>query len=202
MFELSQTLLDTTEFRTEARKIMRDLVERWGETTHLAVLVGVEAVYLEKLQPVPAVRILISRTGSRLPAYCTGLGKVLLAYEDWEGVAAQLAEEGMLSLTPNTISGPEDLANELVEIRKQGYAYDREENSIGLCCAAAPIRDGTGEVVAAMSLSAPAFRFYPNEEHYTTVIVEAAQRVSETVRNGGYRLEKDSIYDRRGLQRA
>ena len=201
LFELGQTLLDTTEFRTEARRVMRELVERWGETAHLAVLDGVEAVYLEKMQPVPAVRILISRTGARLPAYCTGVGKVLLAHEDWEDVSVQIAEAEMMALTPNTTLNVEDLAEELAKIRQRGYAYDHEENSIGLCCAAAPIRDSTGEVVAAMSLSVPAFRFYPDEGHYAAVIVEAAQRVSETVQNGGYQLEKGSSYDRRGVER-
>lgn len=94
LFELSQTLLETTEFRTEARKVMQELVEEWGETSHLAVLEGVEAVYLEKIQPSPAVKIPISRMGARLLAHCTGVGKVLLAHENWTEAVTQFKRIG------------------------------------------------------------------------------------------------------------
>jgi DNA-binding IclR family transcriptional regulator len=181
LFELSQTLLDTTKFRTEARKVMQELVERWGETAHLAVLEGVEAVYLEKVQPSPAVKILLSRTGARLPAHCSGVGKVLLANRDWDEVAAQLEEVGMSALTPNTITDVDALAGELTVIRERGYAYDMEEVSIGLCCVAAPIRDYSGEVVAAMSLSGPAYRFGDKKKALTAAIVDATRRVSEAI---------------------
>src|SRR5919107_5652912 len=83
LFELSQTLLDTTEFRTEARSVMEELVRCWRETMHLAVLDDAQAVYVEKLQPTPAVKIKISRAGARLPAHCSGVGKVLLAHCEW-----------------------------------------------------------------------------------------------------------------------
>src|ERR671932_1514776 len=99
LFELSQTLLDTTEFRTEARKVMEELVRSWRETVHLAVLDGVQAVYLEKLQPRPAVKIRITRAGARLPAHCSGVGKVLLAYNEWEHIAELFEDQGMPALT-------------------------------------------------------------------------------------------------------
>src|ERR671932_981039 len=69
LFELSQTLLDTTEFRTEARKVMEELVRGWKETVHLAVLDGVQAVYTEILKPRHAVTIGTTRDGDRLPAH-------------------------------------------------------------------------------------------------------------------------------------
>lgn len=179
LFELSQTLLDTSEFRINARKVMQELVRSWGETVHLAVLDGVQAVYIEKLQPTPAVKIRITRSGARLPAHATGVGKTLLAFSDWDRVATLFEDQGMPALTPNTICTLEELSEELEQVRERGYAYDHEESLIGLCCVAAPIRDSKeGETIAALSMSVPAYRFQPNEEDYREAILEAAQLIS------------------------
>lgn len=202
LFELGQTLLDTTKFRIEARRVMQDLVQTWGETSHLAVLVGIEAVYLEKIQPSPAVKISLSRTGVRLPAYCSGVGKVLLAHKDWDDVKVQLQEEGMPALTTNTISSIGELAEELRLVRERDYAYEAEEICLGLCCVASPIRDHTGSVVAAISLSVPACRFHNREEELTSAVVDAALRVSDAAATDSYGTEGFSLYNRKGIQRA
>lgn len=192
LFELSQTLLDTTEFRVEARRVMEELVGCWGETVHLAVLDGVQAVYVEKLQPTPAVKILVSRTGARLPAHCSGVGKVLLAHARWEHVAAQFEDQGMPELTPSTITTLDVLAEELERVRERGYAYDHEETLVGLCCVAAPVYGSGGEAIAAISLSVPAFRFHPDEEKYTAAILDAARRISQ---GAGPKLEEYPGYE-------
>ncbi len=179
LFALSQTLLDTTEFRIEARKVMEELVRGWKETMHVAVLDGVQAVYIEKLQPVPAVKIRITRAGARLPAHSSGVGKVLLAHSEWAYVAERLEDQGMPELTPNTITDLHALAGELEQVREQGYAYDNEETLVGLCCVAAPIYGSGGPVVAAISFSVPAYRFCPRKDEYTTAILDAARRISE-----------------------
>lgn len=179
LFELSQTLLDTTEFRVEARRVMEELVRSWRETVHLAVLDGVQAVYIEKLQPIPAVKIHISRAGARLPAHCSGVGKVLLAHSDWEYVAELLRDQGIPALTSNTITSLDDLAEELERVRERGCAYDLEETLVGLCCAAAPIYSSDGKVNAAVSFSVPAYRFRPRQDEYTEAIRDAARRISK-----------------------
>ncbi|MCA1730912.1 MAG: IclR family transcriptional regulator [Actinobacteria bacterium] len=192
LFELSQTLLDTTEFRVEARRVMEELVRRWRETVHLAVLDGVQAVYIEKLQPNPAVKIKISRTGARLPAHCSGVGKVLLAHCEWEYVAELLKDQRLPALTGNTVTNFDVLAEELERVREQGYAYDEEETSVGLCCVAAPIYDSGGKVVASISLSVPAYRLHPKKDEYTAAILDAADRISE---NAGARLKEYPDYE-------
>jgi len=181
LFELSQNLLDTTEFRTEAHRIIEELVESYGETVHLAVLDNMQAVYIEKQQPTPAVKILASRAGGRLHAHCSGVGKVLLASCEWERVERALEHQGMPAFTPNTIVTPEAMAGELREVRVRGHAFDLEETLQGLCCVAAPVYDAAGEVAAALSISAPAFRFETNEEVYTQAVLEAARRISQRV---------------------
>ena len=192
LFELSQTLLDTTEFRLESRKVMEELVITWRETVHLAVLDGVQAVYVEKLQPTPAVKIGLSRAGARLPAHCSGVGKVLLAHCEWEYVAELIEDQGMPALTDNTITTLDALEAELRQVRERGHAYDDEETMIGLCCVAAPIH-GTGDrVVASVSLSVPAYRFRPGKEKYTAAVLEAARHISESA---GARLKEYPSYE-------
>jgi DNA-binding IclR family transcriptional regulator len=192
LFELSQTLLDTTEFRVGARRVMEELVECWRETMHLAVLDGVQAVYVEKLEPTSAPKIEITRAGARLPAQCSGVGKILLAHSEWEYVAERLEDQGMPALTPNSITTLEVLAEELEWVRERGYAYDHEEILIGLCCVGAPVYGPGGEVVAAVSFSVPAYRFGPNESNYTAAILDAARRISD---DAGLKLEEYPDYE-------
>ena len=192
LFELSQNLLDTTEFRTEARRVMEELVKRWKETMHLAVLDGVQAVYIEKLQPTPAVQIRITRAGVHLPAHSSAVGKVLLAHSEWEHIAGLLEHQGMPALTPNTITTLEGLADELELVRDFGHACDHEETLIGLCCVAAPIYDSTGTVVAAVSFSVPTYRFFEKETEYIAAILDAARHISGSA---GPKLEEYPGYE-------
>ncbi len=183
LFELSQVLLDTTKCRTEARAVMEELSSIWKETTQLAVLDGIQVVYLEKVEGSPAVRTDLSYVGVRLPTHCSALGKVLLASREWEEIAPALEDQGLPALTPNTITDLDRLRDELWEVQEQGYANDEEESMVGLCCVAAPIYCREGEVVAAISLSAPAYRFDLSESKYTRAILEAAHRVSRNIGN-------------------
>jgi IclR family KDG regulon transcriptional repressor len=175
---LTQVLLSTTALHTEARSVMQTLVARFGETVHLAALESDQIIYIDKLQGTRAVCVGITGTGFRLPGHCTGVGKCILAHLPREKVLYILKRQGMPARTPNTITSLEKLLEELETVRTQGYAYDLEEAVLELCCVAAPIRDHTGEVIAAMSLSIPAYRFYPNKEQYRSAIVKAAQQVS------------------------
>lgn len=180
LFELSQILIEHTAFCIEARKAMRELVERWGETVHLAVLDGIQVLFVEKLQATPAVEILLSRIGSRLSAHEVGVGKVLLAAQEPYRLPALLDQLPLdAPRTPNTITSREQLERELEQVRSLGYAYDCEETMQGLCCVAAPIYDLDRRVPAAISLCMPAYRFYAQKDHYTEVIVQAARGISE-----------------------
>ena len=186
LFELSQVLLEHTEFCIEARRAMHELVERWGETTHLAVLDGTQVLFVEKLQATPATTIILSRisVGSRFSAHGLAVGKVLLAYQAWFSLPTVLEKLELTAYTLNTITTREQLIQELEDARRQGYAYDREEVTQGICCVAAPIFDIDGRVPAAISFCIPAYRFFPQEDHYTEIIVRAAQSISEKL---GYR---------------
>ena len=175
---LSRTLAETTEFRTEARKIMEELVEQTAELVNLATLEQGRVVYLERLSGTRAVRIDISHVGAELPAHCSGLGKVMLAYRPWREVEEIAARHGLPRLTEHTITDLERLHEEIKVVRRRGYAWDREEIVPEVACVAAPVFEHTGLVVAAISISAPAYRLRAMKEAYRGAICEAARRVS------------------------
>jgi IclR family transcriptional regulator, KDG regulon repressor len=176
---LSETLLATTELRKEAHPVMEELAAQYQETIHLAVLDGTQAVYVNKLEGKQAVRVELTSLGARLYAHCSALGKVLLAYSSEEEVKRIIQTAGLPGFTPNTITDEVELAQALAKIRKQGYAYDLEEILIDLCCVAAPIYNHTGQVIAAISMSIPAYRFRRSQTEYRDAIARAAKSISE-----------------------
>ena len=176
---LSETLLATTELLREARPVMEELAAQYQETIHLAVLDDTQAVYVDKLEGKQAVRVELTTLGARLYAHCSALGKVLLAYCSEAEVKRIIRTAGLPRFTPNTITDEEELTQVLAKIRKQGYAYDLEEILPDLCCVGAPIYNHTGQVIAAISMSLPAYRFRRSQTEYRDAIVRTAKTISE-----------------------
>ncbi len=145
------------QFTDVAREPLRNLAHTTQETVHLAVLDHQEVIYLRKYESVPPTT-LYSRVGRRAPAYCTGVGKVLLAHLPESDLSALLQTVKLERRTQNTITDQAALEVELAKIRQQGYAIDNMEHEDGVYCIACPIRGHTGEVIAATSVTAPSFR--------------------------------------------
>jgi len=175
---LSEVLLTTTELRQEAHPVMEELAARYQETIHLAVLDDTQAVYVDKLEGSQAVRVELTSLGARLYAHCSALGKVLLAYSPEEEVKRIIKTAGLPSFTPNTITDEGELYSALAKIQKQGYAYDLEEILPDLCCVSAPIYNHSGRVIAAISMSIPAYRFRRSQTEYRDAIMRAAKAIS------------------------
>jgi len=175
---LSETLLATTELRKEAHPVLEDLAAQYQETIHLAVLDDTQAVYVDKLEGRQAVRVELTSLGARLYAHCSALGKVLLAYSDEEEVKRIIQTAGLPRFTDNTITDEEELLQNLAKIRKQGFAYDLEEILPDLCCVAAPIYEYSGKVIAAISMSIPAFRFRRSQTEFRDGVMRAAKKIS------------------------
>lgn len=138
---------------------LADLYSRTKQTVHLAVLDGTDVVYLNKLYGHLHVRS-PSRIGGRVPAYCSAVGKVLLAHNS-EAISQVLAHP-LRAWTPNTITTPEALQAELARVRTENLAYDRAEILRGLNCIAAPILDRNRNPIAALSVSGPVGKFIPD----------------------------------------
>lgn len=149
---------------------LRRLVEETGETGHIGILDGAEAVTIAVVDGWHTVRM-HSYVHKRSPAYCSALGKSLLAGLTDGQVAERLDGHEFIVKTANSITSLSVLLRELAEVRAGGYAVDNEEVEVGLCCLAAPIRDADSAVVASLGLSGPAMRLTP------AVVAELATRV-------------------------
>lgn len=160
IFELGGLVLQQMSLWDEALPFLEGLVRDSGETGHLAVLDGGEAVYIEKVEARKALRI-PSAIGRGYPAHATSLGKLLLAHLTADARDLVLAERGLARCTPNTITGRDRLNTELDLIRSQGFAVDDEEYEEGLRCIGAPIVGHTGHVVAAIGIGGPVTRVTP-----------------------------------------
>ncbi len=184
--ELAQAYHLGSDIRQEALPELERLRDETRETVHLAVLDNMEVVYIEKLSGLCAVQVMSSRVGGRLPAYCTGLGKVLLAHSDPEAIRAHFEQAGLFAYTPATIQRVDQLITHLEEVRSRGYALDRGEHEAEVRCVAAPIFDGTGKVVAAISVAGPAGRMEPLE--HRTDLIEKTLRTARAISSRlGYR---------------
>lgn len=150
--ELASLYLNKIVLKTEAEPVMHTLAQVLHATTYLGVLENNEVMYLQRTEPRNSLRLYTS-IGKREPLYCTALGKVLLAslpLKEFEHVAQHLSYE---PYTPNSITNYEDLARDVMLVRKRGYATDRGEHTVDSSCLAVPIYDYTRKVMAALSVS-------------------------------------------------
>lgn len=157
LFELGTRAVSRLDLRERARPILERLVLETSETVHLCILDDTEVVYLDKVEPERSVRM-SSSVGRRNPAYCTAVGKAILAYLPEAQVEGIVRKHGLKAMTANTITSFLELKAELASIRDQGYAIDNEEIEEGVRCVGCVVRDFSGGPVAAISVSAPAFR--------------------------------------------
>jgi DNA-binding IclR family transcriptional regulator len=153
LLELGSVALQRTGLRETAFRHLHSLASRTGLVVHLGILDHGEVVYLDR---VTTTRVTLpTRVGGREPAYCTALGKVMLAFEDPARQASALA--GMRRRTESTIIEPRAMQATLDSARRTGVAYDREEAYQGLGCVASPIRSGD-RVIGAVSVTGPITR--------------------------------------------
>jgi DNA-binding IclR family transcriptional regulator len=161
-----------------ARPLMVSLRDEFNETTNLGVLAHGEVIHVEVVSSTHPVKM-AAEIGERTYCHCSGLGKVLLAWSEPEVVAHAVRERGLPALTERTISSEEQLEEALAQIRSQGFAMDDEESARGLRCIAAPVRDGTGHVLAALSLSSPADRLsYDDAIRLAPRVIETSEAIS------------------------
>lgn len=173
-------ILSSLDIREQAKPVIRRIAREFGVNTHLAVLYEDEVLYLDREEAAPSV-VIPSVIGRRVPAHCTALGKVLLAFQP--EVAERVLSKGELpALTPKTITSPVGLRRELEGVRKAGYAVDDEEFHEGNVCVAAPVRNYRGTVVAAISLSLPKSRLEREPlERFVGAITEGALEISRSM---------------------
>jgi DNA-binding IclR family transcriptional regulator len=179
-FVLGNIVAGGLDLRETARPHLAALREATRETTQIAILDHWQVVYLERMLSSMSVGYMRSRAGAILPAYCTALGKTLLAYRPEAEVQAWAATQKFAALTPRTITSAKRLLKELAVIRERGYGLDEEEREKGVSCVAAPIANHTGDVVAAISVAGPTERM-PRDlvgSEIAAAVVAAARTIS------------------------
>ncbi len=163
------------------RHVRPHLLKLQAETKHtcnLGVLSGDAGVYLDKLESPEDFGIkLYSAIGKRFPLHCTGMGKILLAGMQPAERRTILAR-GLKAFTRRTITDPVALERELGKVRRCGYALDREEITRGIMCVAAPIWNGEGDTIAAISVAFPA---YIDRERGVAKEIEAVTRCAAAI---------------------
>jgi IclR family acetate operon transcriptional repressor len=149
---LAAKFLEKVALRSVARFPLEELGHECDETIHLAIPDGNEVVYIDKIDGRQAVRM-ASRIGFRGPMHSTALGRTMLADRPESRWERYVAEAGLVPRTPNTIVEPQEFFEHLRKVREQGYCIDDVENEEGIRCVAAPIRNHTGKVIGAVSIS-------------------------------------------------
>lgn len=179
VFQLGNAYADRLDLAREGAQVAADVAARCEETVHVAVLDGTEVVYVAKVDSTHSVRM-VSAVSKRLPAHCTAVGKMLLsALPQAEFARRYPTDTPLVAMTGNSITSATDLAAQMADIRRRGLAFDDCESNVSVACVAAGVRDQTGGMVAAMSISVPTVRWSPEiSDRWSVAVTEGAGRLS------------------------
>ncbi len=162
--ELGLKALTSAQDATLRRALMEQLVARVRETSNLGVFDGYKVIYIDRVECDWPLRAQLS-VGSRVPAYCTAIGKLLLAHAPERLLEKYLSVVPLKRRSPNTITDLAAFRQEIAAIREQGYAINDQEDTEGLLALAVPIRDSFGEVLAGLSVHGPTVRLPQQRAH-------------------------------------
>ncbi len=154
--DLGFAAIDSMELTRIAAPLLQALADETGYTVSMGLCDGPDVVYVDRRRSNRRTSLAMDlnlHAGSRLPAYCTSMGKVLLAYKDQTTLRQILDRVDMARRGPKTITNREQLMATLAKVRQNGVAVNDEELAPGLRSFAAPVRDRTGEVVAAVNIA-------------------------------------------------
>jgi IclR family transcriptional regulator, pca regulon regulatory protein len=175
MLTLSHTYTASNTLSTAAQPILERMSTTLRESFSVATLDGEDIVYIARTQ-VNRVMAVDLHIGSRLPAYCTSMGRVLLAYLPTEQLETYLAKAVLTPHTTRTITSVEKLRLALRNVRRNGYALVDQEYEVGLRSMAVPVYAASGRVVATLNLSgnAPRLSVLEMQSRYLTPLRNAA----------------------------
>ncbi len=183
LFELGNIALANMDLLREAKPFIDRLCKLSGESSHLGVFNGFEVVVVEREEPSDR-QTSGTRPSETSPVHCTGVGKALLAFQRPE-VVDQVIASGLKAYTKTTIVTASALRKELVAIRKRGYAIDNAEHELWVRCAAAPIRNSSGNVFASVSVTGPADRMTDSRiDSLAPLLVQTADAISRQIGYG------------------
>ena len=157
LVRLAHAAWEQSSLAPVARPHLDALSQKVGETVHLAQLDGGQVLYVDKRNAVRPIEM-FSEAGKVGPAYCTGVGKAMLAFLEPAELDQVLSQQSYHRFTPHTLTDSDALRAELVEINARGYGFDREEHEPGIICVALPILTRRGRVLGAVSVTSSTAR--------------------------------------------
>ncbi|MFF8386304.1 IclR family transcriptional regulator [Streptomyces kanasensis] len=183
-YQLGSRYAEQLDLAAEGQRVAREVAETCDETVHVAVLEDLDVIYIAKVDSTHAVRM-VSAAGRRLPAHCTSVGKMLLASLPQDDFDARVDGRELVAMTPNSITDHDRLRAVLATVRERGVATEHSESNPDVSCVAAPVRDGAGRVVAALSISVPMIRW--SEEREAELAELAAKGAADLSASLGHR---------------
>ena len=178
LYELGQLAQDRVPLRHLALPMLEELRILTGQTVHLSIADGPDIVFLERLQTLRGIPLLGDRQ-RRMPLHSTSSGKVLAAFDPEVAQARESA--GFPQMTVKTIHSAAQWAASLEAVRRAGVAVTDGENRLGLASIAAPIRDGSGRAVAAVSVAGPSEPIMSHVDRYSRVVIVTAAKLSHRI---------------------
>ena len=180
LFEFGNTVLANMDLHREARPFVDALTRQGGQAVHLAVFDGQRAIVIHRADASPE-KSLAAHTIEQAPVHCTSVGKAILAFQP-EPVVRRIINAGLTRYTETTITDPAALMSALATVREAGFALDEGEHQPGLRCIGAPVRDRSGQVIAGISLTGPAWRLPLAEvDGLAKVVVHHANGISSAL---------------------
>jgi DNA-binding IclR family transcriptional regulator len=177
MFHYGSSVLASLDTPTRAHPHIAKLQQLTGEIIHFHMFDGSQMVCVEREEMIASSLTTLQAA----PTYCTSVGKAFLAFQD-EELILRIAHEGLHAYTANTITKLDGLIEELASIRAKGFAVDNEEIEIGVRCIGAPVRDSSGRVFAAVSVSGPSERMPDGRlAGLAPVVVQTANDISQAL---------------------
>lgn len=176
---LGYAYLSSTPLTVAAQPCLNGISKALGESSSLAVLEEDQVLYLARAATSRVMSVSLS-AGSRLPAYCTSLGRVLLAHLPDDELDAYLARTALLPKTEHTVTDAGRLRALLAQVRSDGYAINNEELELGLRSIAVPVRGASGRVLAALNVGAQAVRVAPEQmlREFLPVLQQGARELA------------------------
>lgn len=162
LLTVARTWLQGASLWTYAEPFLREVAGKFNESSSAAVLSGEDIVYVARI-PGRHILSVALHVGTRLPAWCTSMGRVLLSDLPSADLRGFLASARIVAHTPKSITDPGTLEREIANVAGQGFAIIDEELELGLRSIAVPVRDRAGRIVAAINISTQSSRFSPDE---------------------------------------
>lgn len=177
LIRLAHTAWEHASLAPIARPFVEELAAQAGESVHLAQMDNGQVIFVEKLKATDRFETL-AQVGKVAPAYCTGVGKAMLAFIAPKRLDIVLQQQSFFPYTPATHKSADSLLSELPEIRKSGIAFDREEHEQGIVSIAAPIFISNGRVIGALSVATSTTRHKLDELNaFRDCLLTTAERI-------------------------